>query len=1835
MADIPVPRSRSQILGGMINTITSKDLPPPTVGSAILSILESAAQSDLRSSQDIFDLLNSTSLESAQGEALIKQGLDEDLRMLGQRPSSGYVTISDSSITKIASNIYQGGSAPIPGSVIVLVDDASAFPASGEIYLGRGTSNYEGPLAYSSVVFSGTYWTITLVSGTTKPHNVGEGVVVAQGGNRLISVGTVVRTPQGNATTAIQFSTLYAATIPDGETVVSNVMVRARSPGIAGNVAANSIVEFVTTPFSGATVTNPLPLTNGTDTERPEDFKARIRNARKTRTKATSLAVQNSVLGATAPDTNDRVLSSSLVSGDVATLYIDDGTGYQETTEGVVYEPLVEAAEGGESVVQLANGRPVAKAFLKTSLQAPFSLSPQTTLGIMINGIVTQHLFVESEFRSISNASAYEVAAAINADSNLTWAAKVVDSGTRVVVSAKAEVNEDIAVVGTANDANNALGFSPQAKTIWLYRDDQLLSKDGTPASLTSKAHGEWGNISNGDVLGVKVDGIALSIPITNAAFINAGTPYLTVNRQNSLESWATVLNSLIPGVTTIVSGGALVLTSNKGSTSTASLEVSGDVGAAMFTETSSVGTSKDFSLQRNTGQIKLLEPLEAGSRLTAGSFFTRGFIETTITTTFVVSGTPTSVPGDIGAEMWFVVDGDAQTVTTGAGPGTVLNITGTAASWGTRVRYTSASGDPIFGNVAPGHWIIVTDPSILIENRGAFRVVDSGTTWVEVEQLSTWVSTQLGVTLTINGFRVLSCHEVPQRVFLSVTGNPYTPSAIASSINSQINGALATTYRTSRVRLQTNTFVGGDIAFVAGNSEGLRLGFPRTDARTSGVSHLASAIASHTHLGTPTFSTLSVISSVAPDMLTFFGTTPTPNGILNALKTFSELPGNIGKRWGNDDFWSPIEYQSGGSLFLRSEPTKFWLPEQRVCVLSPYATGPNDTLSLVIDNDAVSKRYSLNMFRRVVPTTNTYGITTAFRDADNGSQSLAAGFGTDFDWRDFAVFMKARTKALGILWRFYRHGQEGNFARMAYCYPTTQNSTPTITTNSQESQYADIRVFLGSGPDRTLPSIRPTSYVGLCTSSIDPFNSLHTVSCVINMNVTAGVRVGGLTTLTVSTPLGVGHGVVAGTQIWVQSNDPNFTTGPKIVSSVLLPDMITYVDALPDVGAMAGTITVSLDSMGEVSLAGSGGVTGDIVTVNGLTGKTSSFADARIDFTQQGITAISPVITWIPATTLHIFPLAGNTTANIVASVNAVTNSSLSGFEYAPGVIEWATYEAPPDGLGGAVPWYNLYDGLNFVRYTNTPVLPTDDFVFTFKVGCNPALATNADWEHEDVRLVPITAQNVVDFLDSSAVSALFGVVEITDANSASCPQITTITPGSSGAVEGESGGANSCSVAVVGSATAQLGGIFCTATVPSAPAIGLCGGHWVAVDNTKVGTKTTFTSSTSMAINSSGLVVLAGTTAWDYSSGTNDLSVGLVWQIEKQGAFIAFVTTSFPTNFSAVREGDWVVVDPKRVDSTYPTNGTISPVNRGVFRVVRTEITMDTFGKTTHTFWIENPVGVEEIGSVDVAFLSFYSIIPNDSLVINTASLGQGNIGTWTVNEIRLTDKYQFVLDTSSRIPTTIPSTSLAGFLGQVVTYEGQPGRLIKHVTSIAPNGTYTDVKFDSGAKYERIGVNFGSVITSLDKLNLFNCNSGVDAYVHNTGLIAESNRILYGDESQSTTYPGVASASANINISGPYLKRISVSVVVRTETGIDINAIRDEVRSEIIAVINDSKVGEDVSISELVSAAQSVNGVVAVSVLSPIYSVGHDVITVQPHEKALVVDPQSDVLVSFIGE
>lgn len=877
MANAPTPRSYNQILGGMISAFLARfPIRNLKVGGPILSVLEAAAQSDLRNTSETFTLLASSSLDSAEGTALDRIMADENTKRIGAAPSTGVISVTDTRYTKKASVLYQGKPAPLAGSTTIYVTDALGWPtltpADMWIYIGRGTQSYEGPLQYTAITPPGggnSYWTITLSVSypTSQYHNLGETVVLKNGGDRTIPAGSIVQTPQGNTASAVQFSVLYSVVLPDGEVTVDGVQIICTQPGTIGNVVGGSITEFFAPPFTGATCSNTLALVNGVEVETDTEARARVRNLRQSRTRGTNIAIETYLLGVTSPDENKRIASAKVVDreGYPTTVYVDDGTGYEEVPVGVPYEVLTHSASGGEEYFQLALGRPVTKAHVSTVTSEPWNIVPLSTLNVKVGGIPSVHTFNATDFRSPTNAAAYEVAQSINANPNITFSARTHDNNSKVVIFAKADTNEDIQVfpaTGT-DDANDVLQFPTNlALTAHLYKNDLLLSKDGLSASVITRPWGSWLPIADGDILTIAIDNTPAQIVyINDSDFSDANTGYFSVSATNSLESWAAVFNYKIPGITAVVEGDHLRLSSNLGPVTRGRVRINSgsSIAVAMFSDYDSSARALDYTLNRNTGQLHMDTPLSVTDKLTAGTLYTRGFLES--------QRISSTIPIAFQSNTFWLFDGATEFIPLPLTSNMTFTVTvGSAIDASTQYTVLTCT-DQVFSDVLPGDLILVWDDafagSIPLPLRVA--VVDPNGLYVRMQVPTATTIPGAGIVLDAGGITVARTPSFPYLVTIPVNSF-YTAESLASLVSSSIESAFgswtsggdAEVVRNGYARVRTNTYgTNGDVALLGSDLVDARTIWPTETLKSSGVSHVAFAESGAAENSTPIFAPL------------------------------------------------------------------------------------------------------------------------------------------------------------------------------------------------------------------------------------------------------------------------------------------------------------------------------------------------------------------------------------------------------------------------------------------------------------------------------------------------------------------------------------------------------------------------------------------------------------------------------------------------------------------------------------------------------------------------------------------------------------------------------------------------------------------------------------------------------------------------------------------------------------------------------------------------------------------------------------------------------------------
>ncbi len=330
---------------------------------------------------------------------------------------------------------------------------------------------------------------------------------LVKGGNRVTPAGTKVKVVENDVSSEVLYTIDSDTVLLDGEQEILSINITADVAGTASNVPQGLIQEFVSLPFSTATVTNPERIVNGKDRETDSELRDRVKLHVQGLSKGVAAAIYSAVTGLEDPDSNTRVVSAKVVETNELTepsiCYIDDGTGFEPTYSGKGQEAVVSQATGGENILQL-DAFPIVKAFSVSGSLEPFDMTGSLTLEYTVNRVPETLTFGSSDFENSSQATAEEVAKAVNLRSSLLEA-RTTNGGQQTLLQAKVLTNESIEIRG--GTANTVLNFPVREEvTLYLYKNySELLSKDGSTASIES-GNSEAYAFAAGESFIIKVD---------------------------------------------------------------------------------------------------------------------------------------------------------------------------------------------------------------------------------------------------------------------------------------------------------------------------------------------------------------------------------------------------------------------------------------------------------------------------------------------------------------------------------------------------------------------------------------------------------------------------------------------------------------------------------------------------------------------------------------------------------------------------------------------------------------------------------------------------------------------------------------------------------------------------------------------------------------------------------------------------------------------------------------------------------------------------------------------------------------------------------------------------------------------------------------------------------------------------------------------------------------------------------------------------------------------------------------------------------------------------------
>jgi uncharacterized phage protein gp47/JayE len=1580
----PTPQSYEQLISQMYAAYQSRiGINDINVGSAVSSFFEVVAQKIYLANASNFSILRDYNLDRASGEALKRIAAEDRVFPLPARVATGRVNITDSSFTKKSTKVYAGAAAPNVGSTVIKVSDASGWPNSGAIYIGRGTNNIEGPISYSSITQLGGFYQITLVTPTTKFHNISESVILAQGGNRFVPAGSVVIAPASGGAEDVNFTITQSVTMLDGENEIKNVPVAAQKPGAEGNVPRGAIKRFISPPFTGATVTNAIQFTTGRDEESDQELKARVKRARLSRGLGTAIAVQNSVLGQQAPDEAATVLSAEIFSSaDETVLYIDNGQGYEEKTEGVGVEFIVDEALGGETNFQLATGgqqSSVAKAFIESNAVAPFAIIGGDRLAISVGGVITEHVFKNEDFRSPGAATAYEIISSVNANPDLNFSARTSENATKVTFFAKTEEREYIQKTepSTGRDAGFILGLPVnEVETLRLYKNGQLLSKNGRFATIESQNQQTWSpSIASGDTLNISVDGTQfINYTFTDADFANEGT-FTTVNKNNTLQSWCNVINNKIVGITALPAGNKIKITSNLGADSRASIDInplSTLVTKGMFAPTglSVKGAAADFKLSRNTAQFKLTKPLTAGDSLSAGTESTKA----NISSGNIVGGTVTLTQDGY---FWLLIDDPtASIIRTGMAADVLLNVLKPSANI---VRYQSLT-PAVFNAVQVGDWVIVRSLELNANNRleGRVHAVTPTTLDILVTATEYAAAVAQGPILFQDGFIVVRTKRAVQK--LAISAGTYNLFQISELINADLVGATCSVLNDKNLIITTKTEdITGSVLLVDIDTQAKILNFTSGQSSVSDFSLFGFYESQNKENSFPAFvhSEISGDEPADPPLtyITSFNSSENLGtlGVSKNLLVCGAEPFDAPKDSVIKNEVSQIRLINGTTVDITQTPMfRRMRTGDRYFLCTPYDFSEADNIVVVLDNDVTNKSFPIPLNRKAATNQTTTISSISFRayDIESGpAVEFSQYFGADFDFSNYKVMMQARgvihpTYTLvdedAVLIRSKSLGSSGNKIRVSYEYPTQPNQG--ITDTVAVSELTKISIFLKSG--------NPVS---------------NTIDGTTEWNVTI-------------TPM-VGYDQV--TYTWNGTG-----TNPTIS------------------GALSSGGYATITAEGEFSPQ-------NIGTFRVVSATATSFTVAR----PTGAALAESNVATLTSTTIRLYESDDTTAQEIVDYIN----DNLADFIEASiiddngttgsGVIDKSTFEDSFFTSESVA----LVDGENYILSSNlTAVAPNAQFTFktpltmpSFSTATPNAYAFN---NGEVIKLIPTTAKQVEDFVNVLAVSGVSTVGTIRAVAKESRVQIRSDVLGSSGSVQ-VAGGRGNLSTAEVQQAAIKIDDQYAKVVVERSSLLGFHGGQYVKLKAQNLQKKDTEFSDTSVLDVTPNSPIAGKTSITISNKQAHELffgkpktfirDIGTTFRVEKHGILTAIIAdpgtnnphfekdvefndvsgvinVSYNTNTGFA---EYTATSPQRNFSEVPIgakltiSGFTNPENNGTFTIVGVS-------SNNKTLVVENPDAVSESGTtISPANISIAAEVAEGDTVIIDAPFSVLNRGTFKV--------------------------------------------------------------------------------------------------------------------------------------------------------------------------------------------------------------------------------------------
>jgi len=631
-------KSKEQFFEELVSKVASNtDITNFSAGSQVATLLEGVATKLFQLNLDNLKLLETNSIDAMSEESLEQYAKDISLPNytggIGRTPAIkavGDVLFKDSSFIKKTLSFYTEQHSPFGGSTIIYINADEIIPSSGVFYISRGSPVYER-VVYTNRIEKDGFYTVFLSSPLKFSHEYTDAIVLAQGGDRVISSGLEVFAG------SVSFVVKNTITILDGEDSIFG-LVEAQEYGAKYNIKQGAVTSISPAPFSGIEVSNLTPIQNGADVESTQSLRNRIKGWQKSLSRGTT----HSIIERVRNIKTNGIMDISYKEGDtggISTFFVDTKE-YSYDIIPIFTEILTNNAYKRK---EFKLSKPPTPICFTTSSIGNLNLSELSDLQVEIDGEIYKLIIDSKYFRNLSNVTIYELINCFNEQMD-TLHFLLNANHNKIVILAHESVSS---VRFIQSDLQLILSLPTDIrKRAYVYVNNELQNdKDILPTlksnffSLFNRrkfANGLYDNV-------IKVDNSLITFDITNDDFKPYGTNILT----STIEQWALVLDIKIAGCSVTAVNEQLVIKNTNTNRGTIDF-ISGDMIAndsLIDTNRLSVkGVNKDYTINITTGDILFHKDLPKYSNVTVGMtpFYERETIESYNTdSVFVVNSDP------------------------------------------------------------------------------------------------------------------------------------------------------------------------------------------------------------------------------------------------------------------------------------------------------------------------------------------------------------------------------------------------------------------------------------------------------------------------------------------------------------------------------------------------------------------------------------------------------------------------------------------------------------------------------------------------------------------------------------------------------------------------------------------------------------------------------------------------------------------------------------------------------------------------------------------------------------------------------------------------------------------------------------------------------------------------------------------------------------------------------------------------------------------------------------------------------------------------------------------